>query len=1220
MEGKNNSKKKAVIIVLIAMIIALLGILGGVLWKLSGNGSNGGTALPENVSAGDVVDVSGIDSSGTPTLTLYVDGSSVNVGEQATVGFRVVAEDRSCESVTVVKSEDNTVLAVLTNSYLNEDNEKEFEGTYTFNPQEADFIEVRAYAGEAFSDEGYISVNDPATDEDYEELYEIMSNLSEYLDDIDVSGISSEKELDLVEEWLKNNSNVAEVFREEDRVVYITKDGLTSFHRIKSTNRFVMSNSSTSTYNSGTTAVQYYETRKKGENLKNDGKISYLPSDITITNKNTLILRPTYNANDGFNAQWISNIKNVVRDSKKLSGGKCDELNTALDVMNKIRYGGLVDYGSVYLCAHGGMSNDYFFDLMDTTNEDELKTFLKNHKDVVAKELNFKGYYNGTWKLRYGTMEEDGVTHYIVEFSSRYIQEVYQDHTFDNTIFFMFSCHGTEDDDFVQFLLNHGAQIVVGSDESVYFDVWHELFDVSITTMYNSTDNNAGKLSQVWLEDGDYLAEGKIRDHISVNEYWEEFRKQDDFDVSILSDIVNGSVNGNIVDEEQIMQYLNWIGLIGKYTSVEIEHIYMEDTETENGEIISAGTIDFRTERQNNLYYYPSDSDFTFGGKGKLSGTVYEGRRIKQIFADGTVNETADEDEPLDDAEITAYRFLAQNFENKYDREYTDETVSDSNGRFVLNGDGGLDWGHYVLEAECEDSSEKVSIIFTANNTDGGEIVVPMGDAEISGYVQGKKSHTDKTVIILDGAKVSLTDAYGDVVKSATVGADGKFEFKKIEPGEYTLNMSCDEYEDYTYRVKLEAGYTYNYEKNNFILEPINSDKDVVLVLDVSGSMSGDPLSSTKTAAKRFAQTVFGSESGYRVSLVTYSSGSTVECGFTKYESTINNAVSGLGTSGDTNIGAGLAQAETLLDNSDAKYKIIVLMSDGMPNNGKTGSELINYASNLKNKGITIYTLGFFSAVDSSQRGSCRSLMASLASHGYHYEVDSTASLSACFNDMADQVNGTKFYVAQFACPVDVAVTYNGETLSSAEDSLCTRTSFGSLMFDGDDEDPTKVFRLREGVNYDITITGTGEGTMDYTLSFADDEGNYSDVRTFENVEVNDKMLAYTNVGRGSQTKLDIDENGDGSTDLTYIAKSNSKATIFNLGEVITAWVLSILGVIALIAIIIVLRRKWKAANRKLAERSGMITPITKRAFCTNCGAKIEEGNTFCTKCGTKKE
>ena len=42
------------------------------------------------------------------------------------------------------------------------------------------------------------------------------------------------------------------------------------------------------------------------------------------------------------------------------------------------------------------------------------------------------------------------------------------------------------------------------------------------------------------------------------------------------------------------------------------------------------------------------------------------------------------------------------------------------------------------------------------------------------------------------------------------------------------------------------------------------------------------------------------------------------------------------------------------------KRNIIVLMSDGEPNEGKQGEDLIAYANEIKESGVLIYTLGFF--------------------------------------------------------------------------------------------------------------------------------------------------------------------------------------------------------------------------------------------------------------------
>ena len=73
--------------------------------------------------------------------------------------------------------------------------------------------------------------------------------------------------------------------------------------------------------------------------------------------------------------------------------------------------------------------------------------------------------------------------------------------------------------------------------------------------------------------------------------------------------------------------------------------------------------------------------------------------------------------------------------------------------------------------------------------------------------------------------------------------------------------------------------------------------------------------------------------------------------------------------------------------------------------------------------------------------------MEKIASEGCHYEVSSSEDLVFFFEDVAGQIGGQKYIYVKVACPVDVSVTYKGETLSSAENDQNLRTSFGTLSF-----------------------------------------------------------------------------------------------------------------------------------------------------------------------------
>ena len=319
---------------------------------------------------------------------------------------------------------------------------------------------------------------------------------------------------------------------------------------------------------------------------------------------------------------------------------------------------------------------------------------------------------------------------------------------------------------------------------------------------------------------------------------------------------------------------------------------------------------------------------------------------------------------------------------------------------------------------------------------------------------------------------------------------------------------------------------------------------DIALVLDASNSMSGEPMEQMKNAAQEFIESTLGGST--RVGLVAYDDAAEVLQGMTSNAVDLIDAVDGLSSGGNTNIEDGLAKAERLLSPGVGARKIIVLMSDGAPNEGKTGDELIAYAAALKQAGCKIYTVGFNEGAEGY------ALLYTIASEGCHYEIEGAEDLSDFFADIASEIGGTRFVYVRVACPVDVEVSFEGETLSSAEESLSRRTSFGTLTFEDEvdadgvvvEKDGIKVMRLKEGPAYDVELLGTGEGEMDYSIGFADDAGDYTDFRTFEGVNVTASTIARTSAEITDSTRLEVDEDGDGVLDCAYEAGSNERARL----------------------------------------------------------------------------
>lgn len=369
-----------------------------------------------------------------------------------------------------------------------------------------------------------------------------------------------------------------------------------------------------------------------------------------------------------------------------------------------------------------------------------------------------------------------------------------------------------------------------------------------------------------------------------------------------------------------------------------------------------------------------------------------------------------------------------------------------------------------------------------------------------------------------------------------------------------------------------------------------SDERDIVLVLDVSGSMSGNPMTETKKASTNFVGTILREDAS--IGIVTYDDTAQVASDFLMEAGPLIDTISRISVGGSTNIEAGLSTAYDMLQRSSARKKIIVLMSDGEPNSGKEGDELVAYADEIKRSGVLIYTLGFFENM--GNRSSAQLLMEQLASDGCHYEVASADDLVFFFEDVADQINGQRYIYVRIACPVDVFVTYNRQTLSSSERRQNLRTDFGTLTLE-ENEDPSpeegddliKVLRLKEGVDYDIQLIGTGRGIMNYTIGFMDEDGEYSDFRRFEDITITRKTVIDTVASVSDTTVLNVDEDGDGECDIIYQAGENEYAEEVAPAEDPPPYLLigacAAGGLLLLIVIIVVAVR----ASRKKKAKNG---------------------------------
>ena len=135
---------------------------------------------------------------------------------------------------------------------------------------------------------------------------------------------------------------------------------------------------------------------------------------------------------------------------------------------------------------------------------------------------------------------------------------------------------------------------------------------------------------------------------------------------------------------------------------------------------------------------------------------------------------------------------------------------------------------------------------------------------------------------------------------------------------------------------------------------------DIVLALDVSGSMLARDFSPDRLEASKNVATEFISGRPYdRIGLTVFSGESFTECPLTTDHAVLINLLrevkSGIIEDG-TAIGVGLATAINRIKDSDAISKVIILLTDGVNNMGSI--DPMTAAEIAKTFGIRVYTIG----------------------------------------------------------------------------------------------------------------------------------------------------------------------------------------------------------------------------------------------------------------------
>jgi len=154
---------------------------------------------------------------------------------------------------------------------------------------------------------------------------------------------------------------------------------------------------------------------------------------------------------------------------------------------------------------------------------------------------------------------------------------------------------------------------------------------------------------------------------------------------------------------------------------------------------------------------------------------------------------------------------------------------------------------------------------------------------------------------------------------------------------------------------------------------------DIILVMDVSGSMAGDKINKAEEAAITFVGQLNMTRD--KVGLVSFSDEATLDCPLTNNATKIKSIINNLETGGATNMGGGIsiANEEFVTSGRSNATWIMILLSDGKanrpcphyPQHFDSCPYAQEYAINqsecskvLDDKGVRIYTIGLGSSAD----------------------------------------------------------------------------------------------------------------------------------------------------------------------------------------------------------------------------------------------------------------
>ena len=179
-----------------------------------------------------------------------------------------------------------------------------------------------------------------------------------------------------------------------------------------------------------------------------------------------------------------------------------------------------------------------------------------------------------------------------------------------------------------------------------------------------------------------------------------------------------------------------------------------------------------------------------------------------------------------------------------------------------------------------------------------------------------------------------LAAPYTDVIKSIELTSQHT-SYTNSAPGSWHVTKSAQWIEEGKARITFDV---------DTVRKTADGYRDIIMVIDNSGSMSGDKIAQVKHDAAELINSVL-SNTANRVALVSFNTNATKLSGFTNNKTNLIGLINDLNTPGSTNYYDGFKKAEEILEGYQKQSNrelIMLFLTDGYPNQD-TPNEVAEY-------------------------------------------------------------------------------------------------------------------------------------------------------------------------------------------------------------------------------------------------------------------------------------